>query len=297
MLGYLQPPNWEVWIVLYFFVGGIAGGAYFVSALVDLFGGREDRPIVRIGYYLSLPLVLLSALFLIVDLGRPERFFHMIFDVGAGGLSLKLQSPMSTGAYALFFFGVFSFLAVVDALIEEGRLPWQGLRRAYQGPIRTVLVVLGGLFGLYIATYTGVLLSVTHLPLWANSPLLGALFGASAVSTGLASIALILVAAGADPGASWDKLKRADNWAIVLEAVFLVLLLLTLGSAATALLQGTSALLLALVVLAGLALPLVLHLIPGMARGSGAIATTALLVLVGGLLLRTVIVLGGQGLL
>ncbi len=297
MLGYLQAPNWEVWIVLYFFVGGIAGGAYFVSALVDLFGSREDRPVVRIGYYLSLPLVLLSAVFLIADLGRPERFLHMLFDVGAGGLSLKLQSPMSTGAYVLFFFGVFSFLAVVDALIEEGRLPWQGLRRAYEGPVRNILVALGGLLGLYMATYTGVLLSVTHLPLWATSPLLGALFGASAVSTGLAAVALILAVAGSDLGAAWSKLKRADNWAIGLEIVFLALLMLTLGTSAAVLLQGTSALLMAITVVAGLAAPLVLQLIPGASKGTAAVAVTALLVLLGGLLLRTVVILGGQGLL
>lgn len=297
MLGYLQPPNWEIWIVLYFFVGGIAGGAYFVAALVDLFGTAQDRPVVRVSYYLSLPLVLLSALFLIIDLGRPERFFHMLIDVGAGGLSFKLQSPMSTGAYALLFFGLFSFLAVVDALIEEGRLPWQRLRSAYMGPLRTVMLIIGGLLGLYLATYTGVLLSVTHLPVWANSPLLGALFGASAVSTGLAAVALILVVAGTDVGTSWNKLKRADSWAIVLEIVFLVLLLLTLGSAAAVLLQGTAALLLALVVVAGLAAPLVLQLIPGTSKGPGAVAAISLLVLVGGLLLRTVVILGGQGLL
>ncbi len=297
MLGYLQAPNWEVWIVLYFFVGGIAGGAYFIAALVDLFGTAQDRPIVRIGYYLSLPLVLLSALFLIVDLGRPERFFHMLFDVGAGGLSFKIQSPMSTGAYALFFFGVFSFLAVVDALIETGKLPWQNLRRAYQGPLRTILLVIGGILGLYLATYTGVLLSVTHLPAWANSPLLGALFGASAVSTGLAAIALILVSAGTGLGSQWEKLKRADNWAIVLEFVFLALLFVTLGSASAVFLQGTAAVLTALVVIAGMLVPLVLQLLPQASKGSGTTAVTALLVLVGGLLLRTVIILGGQGLL
>lgn len=37
-----QAPNWGWWIVLYFFVGGVAGGVSFAAGWLDLFGdGRE----------------------------------------------------------------------------------------------------------------------------------------------------------------------------------------------------------------------------------------------------------------
>jgi len=78
MPGELQPPMWEWWIVLYFFLGGVAGGAYFLSAVVELFGSPEDRPIARMGYYIAFPLSILCAIALIADLGVPARFFHMI---------------------------------------------------------------------------------------------------------------------------------------------------------------------------------------------------------------------------
>ena len=42
-------PHWTWLIILYFFVGGIAGGACFLAAVVDWFGGPEDRPVVRTG--------------------------------------------------------------------------------------------------------------------------------------------------------------------------------------------------------------------------------------------------------
>ncbi len=44
------PPDWGWLIVFYFFFGGLAGGCYFLAALIDLFGRPEDRPLARLGY-------------------------------------------------------------------------------------------------------------------------------------------------------------------------------------------------------------------------------------------------------
>jgi formate-dependent nitrite reductase membrane component NrfD len=74
----LQIPEWEWWIVFYFFFGGIAGGAYFTSAIIELVGGPEDRPIARMGYYIAFPLAVICGILLILDLGEPLRFWHMI---------------------------------------------------------------------------------------------------------------------------------------------------------------------------------------------------------------------------
>src|SRR5207249_10810152 len=53
----LKAPGWEMSIVWYFFLGGIAGGAYFTAAIADNFGSLRDRSVARVGYLLSLPLV------------------------------------------------------------------------------------------------------------------------------------------------------------------------------------------------------------------------------------------------
>ncbi len=65
----LKVPGWEMSIVWYFFLGGIAGGAYFTGAIADNFGGARDRSVARVGYLLSLPLVAICGVLLIADLG------------------------------------------------------------------------------------------------------------------------------------------------------------------------------------------------------------------------------------
>src|SRR2546422_10133954 len=70
-------PHWAWLIILYFFVGGLAGGAYFLAAVLDWFGRPEDRPVVRTGYDIAAVGAILSGLLLTIDLGRPLRFWHM----------------------------------------------------------------------------------------------------------------------------------------------------------------------------------------------------------------------------
>ena len=45
---FTEAPHWRWLIVLYFFLGGIAGGCYFLAALIDLFGRMTDRPLARL---------------------------------------------------------------------------------------------------------------------------------------------------------------------------------------------------------------------------------------------------------
>ena len=53
----LKSPDWHLLIVWYFFLGGIAGGAYFTAAIADNFGSPRDKSVVRVGYVLALLLV------------------------------------------------------------------------------------------------------------------------------------------------------------------------------------------------------------------------------------------------
>src|SRR5262249_22230543 len=100
----LKTPEWGMLIVWYFFLGGIAGGAYFTAAIADLFGERGDRRVARIGYFIALPLVAACGLLLIADLGVPTRFMNML-------RVFKFWDPMSIGAWAVGVFGVFTFIS------------------------------------------------------------------------------------------------------------------------------------------------------------------------------------------
>jgi len=297
----LQIPLWEWWIVLYFFFGGIAGGAYFTSAIIELVGRPEDRPIARMGYYIAFPLAVICAILLILDLGRPERFWHMMVYSKTFTPWPVWDSPISVGSYALLLFSVFAFLSFVDALIETGRLPWAPLREKYSGTPRLIYSFIGAIFGFFLAAYTGVLLTTTHLPVWATNPLLGALFLASGASTGMAAIALGLILSKTDVGASWAKLKQVDNVALILEIVLLIAFVALLGTAAGFLLSGLSGILLiGGVLIIGLLVPLVIQFrsgFQGIKSPANMTLLVAILILVGGFLMRTVIVMGGQGLL
>jgi protein NrfD len=170
-------PEWGWLITFYFFFGGLAGGAYFLAALIDFFGQPEDRPLARLGYYISFPCIIISGFLLVIDLYRPLRFWHMLIESHTLQPMFKYWSPMSAGSWALLIFGIFSFLSFLGALAESDRLRWSAAGRLRPpGAIAKVLAIVGGLFGFYVAGYTGVLLAVTNRPIWSDTPLLGMLF-------------------------------------------------------------------------------------------------------------------------
>src|SRR5207247_1479870 len=75
---FTEPPHWRWLIILYFFIGGLAGGCYFLASMIDLVGRPTDRPLARLGYLIAVPAVVVCGILLIADLGRPERFWHML---------------------------------------------------------------------------------------------------------------------------------------------------------------------------------------------------------------------------
>ena len=95
---FTAPPEWHWLVILYFFVGGLAGGCFFLAVLIDLFGGGDDRPLARLGYYVAFPAVVLSGLLLIADLRVPTRFWHMLIASNTLRPMFKTYSPMSLGS-------------------------------------------------------------------------------------------------------------------------------------------------------------------------------------------------------
>lgn len=285
-------PHWEWFIAVYFFLGGLAGGSYFLSALMDLLGRREDRPVARLGYYVAFPCLAIGGLLLALDLGRPLRAWHMFIQSNTYRPMFKSWSPMSIGSWAVAIFGFFAFLSFLAALAEDGRIRWSGLRilRA-PAAVGRIIAVLGGLFGLYVAGYTGVLLAVTNRPIWSDTPLLGLLFIVSAASTSSALMILLANRSGRTTPAVAD-LHRMDDWVMAVELLVLIAVMVSLGPVLSAWLNVWG-ILLAIVIVLGMIAPLVLS---WRARRFHEVnlATPALLVLVAGFLLRVVIVFSAQ---
>ena len=285
-------PHWNWLIISYFFVGGLAGGCYFLAVLIDFFGRASDRPLARLGYYVAFPAVVLSGLLLTVDLYRPERFWHMLIQSHTFRPMLKLYSPMSLGSWALLAFGGFAMLSFLASLAEEGRLhqPWL-VRFRPPGLLGGLLAVMGGVFALFVAAYTGVLLAVTNRPIWSDTPLLGLNFVLSAASTSAALLILLAYRHYRTPGLA--ALERFDRMVLILEPIALIALIVSLGSVARVWLSVWGVALLIGVVVVGILLPLVL-LWRATDPTMPSTATAALLVLIGGFVFRAVIVLSSS---
>jgi len=296
---FTDAPHWTWWILLYFFIGGIAGTAFMLVSLLDWSatgsGQLPARPIVRFGYYLCFIGVLISGFLLTVDLNRPLRFWHMLIENHTGQPMFKAWVPMSVGSWGLVVFGLFTFLATLSVLGED----WPRLRllqssavRSLRRPVlRTVIAVLGSIAGLFIAGYTGVLLAVTNRPVWADSHLVGLLFLVSGASTGAAALILLALRRRADTGTvNW--LVWFDRNVLILELLVLIAFLISLGSVARVYLSWWGALLLIGVVGIGIVWPLLKE--RGEVHAPRQLIQSASLVLFGGFLLRMVVLFSSE---
>jgi len=245
-----------------------------------VFGDHRDQPLARVAFLIALPALAICPILLTLDLGRPLRFWHMLIDARTLLPILKYWSPMSVGAWVLLIFGVFALISFLEALGLTGR--------ALNGGFGALFTVVGAFFGLFLAGYTGVLLSVSNQPIWSDTWALGGLFLASGLSVATASLELFGRLGSASAEA---KLRRADQFFIVLELLLLVLFFATIGAAGGRFLDPRWLGLWA-VVLAGTVVPLAIRLAAPARRPAALLASV--LVVLGGLALRMVVVFGAQ---
>ncbi len=125
---FTRSPEWGWFIVVYFFLGGIAGGAAFLSGLLDLLGNRLDRRMTRIGYLIALVAIVIGGPLLIIDLTRPERFWHMVWMSETGGPMFKPYSAISLGIWIIMAFVIFVVLAISPPWPTRGRKSEVGSR-------------------------------------------------------------------------------------------------------------------------------------------------------------------------
>jgi formate-dependent nitrite reductase membrane component NrfD len=288
----IKKAHWKWEVVLYFFLGGMAGGSYLAATLADLLGSARDVALIRAGRYVSFVGIVLSPLLLIKDLGRPERFVHML-------RILKLRSAMSLGSWGLTLFGLFCGLTTAHQAAKDGLLNWLPFfPRLFKALPVKLIESIGSFFGLFVASYTGVLLSSTAVPVWGRARhILGPLFLTSGLSTGFASLSFML-SLGHSQQDTLERLERAELIAMTSELALIAALPSTLGPLGKPVFKGRTGLLFqAGTIGSGLLLPLLTRLGWKLTRkptprtlNMGA----SLLVLVGGLILRYVWIVAGR---
>jgi Ni/Fe-hydrogenase subunit HybB-like protein len=252
-------PQWEWWILGYFFFGGISGGSYALGTLLRFAGDPRDESAARLSFITSFIALLPCPIFLTLDLGQPFRFWHMLVDTSpGGGLAFRPDSPMSLGSWALLVFGIFSFVSFLGAIAEVGWFRATApIARALRGAAGLVWSAIGTVFGLFICAYTGVLLAVSNQAVWSDAGwALGGMFLASALA-GSAALLLLLARSrrDVDPDTA-TRLEAADRYFVILETILIVVFLITLAIAGTIGKVLGVWIVLWLVVLIGLAAPI-----------------------------------------
>ncbi|HZS24264.1 MAG TPA: NrfD/PsrC family molybdoenzyme membrane anchor subunit [Gaiellaceae bacterium] len=174
----LKEPVWTWEIPAYFFTGGVSGGSSVLSLAAKLFGNER---LSRRALYVGAAADIASPLLLISDLGRPERFHHML-------RVFKVTSPMNVGAWVLLVNGGASTTAAVLELLGI----WK--------PLKLLGELVAALFGPPLATYTGVLVADTAVPVWHEARQeLPWLFGASAAASAGAAACVLCAPDAARP--------------------------------------------------------------------------------------------------
>ena len=178
--------TWNIPVVIDLFFAGLGGGSFCLAAITSRKKGQGWDACSRMASFLA-PLALLIGLsMLIIDLGYRSRFWVTL-------KVFNLNSPMSIGVWLMSAFVLVSIwfaLYSVPAHIRQ-RIPWIGRLSIWSRlEYRNRMGVIGTLFSVGVMVYTGVLLSVSIIPMW-RALSLPLLFFLSALSTGFAGGAIL----------------------------------------------------------------------------------------------------------
>ncbi len=272
--------HWGLLIVLYLFLAGMAGGILFTTTMYEVFYNDTSSKIKK-GYFYAFIILIISVVFLIFDLERPERFLNMIF-------AYKFFSPMSVGSWALLFFGIVSFSLM--AINSQGVFSGIGNIILKFIPYKAILLI-GAALSVFLSAYTGVLLSETTISIWSATPFLGALFLTSGVSCGVCFLMFL----NKEDHIFLSKGKILDNLCLLLEMAIILFFVLSLTIGYVSyneikhILSGFYGFLfIGVGIILGIVIPLFMN-----AFAKKSLISPAL-VLVGGFFLRYAIVFAGQ---
>jgi hypothetical protein len=177
----VKPPVWTWEIPLYLFVGGLGGMSAVIALGAAVF---QHADVARTAMWVAAIVVVLSPLLLILDLGRPHLFVNML-------RVFKPQSAMSMGAWILTGFGacvVPGLIALELHTLHTFTGGFDQLVRIAAGP----LIFGSAMFGMLLATYTGVLIGATAIPAWfLHRTLLPIHFGTAGLGSAAALLELL----------------------------------------------------------------------------------------------------------
>jgi hypothetical protein len=266
-----KAPAWHGLVAWDLLFNNLTTGLFLVAAAAELAAPEVFTAVSKVAYPLALALLFTDLVCLVLDLGDPLRFHHML-------RVFKPTSPMSLGTWCLTVYSLPLTVAAALSLLPDGAPALEWARKA--------VVVIGLLPALGSAMYKGVLLSTNAQPGWRNARWLGGYLTNSALLLGCAEM-LVLAAFLGQEGAV-DLLRTA---LLLLFALNLIPLGLLTRNLRPALSRAYSPRLLGRLVVLGLGAGTPVPLILLLAGGSRLpVLAAVLLLLLGSLALRFVII-------
>lgn len=295
---HLIDPSLHVWgweIPVYLFLGGMVAGMMLISGYF-LFKGRDNEENCSCYYlpYISIVLLSLGMLSLFLDLEHKPYVWRLY-------TTFEISSAMSWGSWILVLVYPMLIANILlkppAALLEKFPILGKVKEFLYNKPMRLKSFgVLTMFFGAGIGLYTGVLLSsLGARPLW-SSAILWLLFLVSGLSGAAAFVHVI-----AKNVFERELLAKADNGFLIIELFVIALFLIGLKTAtevqvasADLLLTGAyAAQFWVFVIGLGIIVPLIIQLL-AVNHKIKHTPIAPLMVILGGLVLRFVIVSAGQ---
>jgi len=284
---------WDIRIALDLFLGGLGVGVFIISVLLNVSDKERNSKISLMGSYLAPLLVGGGVLFLLSELGRPERFLSTLYNFNP-------QSVTSWG-------GLFQIGFMIIALVYA----WQNFKgKTNDSTFR---------FAILIGVYHGLLLASLGRPLWGGGMII-ALFLGSSLFGGIALLVILKelgisigVPAQVRSETAATSSNKGFNFTVLFFIISAVELVLVLGwqfalyrsgtdtlAAVNSMMESFGGLWVGLVIIAGLLIPLLGSLFAiikdknsEMSKGLAIILSA--LVIVGSYTFKHIVIIAGQG--
>lgn len=175
--------SWGFYIGNFTFLVGVAAAAVVLVIPAYVYNWRPIREIVIYGELLAVSAIIMCLLFVLVDIGRPDRFWHLLPPAG------RLNFPQSLLAWDVLVLNLYFFInfTVVTHILYRA---FDG--RAYDKRLVYPLVLLSIPMAVGIHTVTAFLFNgLAARPYW-NSSILAPQFLASAFCSGPAILLIVL---------------------------------------------------------------------------------------------------------
>jgi molybdopterin-containing oxidoreductase family membrane subunit len=174
--------SWGFYIGNFTFLVGVAASAVMLVIPAYIYNWKPIKEVVIFGELLAIAAIVMCLLFVLVDMGRPERLWHMIPALGKPNFP---ESLMAWDALVLNMYLAVNLVVVIYLL-------WSAYKgKAYSHRIVIPLVILSIPLAVGIHTVTAFLYSgMASRPYW-NASILAPRFLASALCSGPAVLLIL----------------------------------------------------------------------------------------------------------